>query len=173
MALVLITTSEGNEGKQRQDRAHNLVVVVKMDSIFFLYVASDLMNRYANHESDVADERFKNMFGISPFACSWLWGQLQDFKLLDNIVEPIHLLWALLFLRQYMTDRVMAAFVRRHEQTVEKYVMSVVQSLEFLYYKLVRGWHVVFVFVNLILTMLLLSDSLSTQVNLDDSHTDN
>ena len=75
-----------------------------MNAINFVRLAAPITNRRGNYDSNVALRQFKNMFGVSPFACAWVWMRLQFDFLVPVQAQPIHFLWTLLFLSQYMTN---------------------------------------------------------------------
>ena len=67
--------------------------------------------------------RFKAAFGISPLMCRQLWeliGQIADQSLSSN-ARPKHLLWALMFLRQYNTTEINCAMSGADEKTFRKW----------------------------------------------------
>jgi hypothetical protein len=73
----------------------------------------------------LSDRQWQAMFGISVAVINFIWLQLA----VTDVVEPIHLLWAIYYLRQYPTWDVMGAMWRVHPVTLQKAVWPVINSL--------------------------------------------
>ena len=63
-------------------------------------------NLLANHDSGgspmIGARRFRALFGTSPFICSIVWERLAGRR--PRGAKPVHLLWALQFLKRYDTE---------------------------------------------------------------------
>jgi len=75
--------------------------------------------------------RFRSAYGINPYVCNIVWSIIvnnnsQEFS--TSSVCPKHLLWTLLFLRQYNSSEVNSAITGADEKTFRKY------TWEFIYY---------------------------------------
>jgi len=71
----------------------------------------------------IHDQRFRAWFGADATHCSLLWQLLLEtpsIKLPHN-PDPKHLLWSLLFLKQYSTEQTHAAQVGTDEKTFRKW----------------------------------------------------
>jgi hypothetical protein len=77
--------------------------------------------------------RFSGLFGCSPLICSKLWSLLQLDGYLNNLAagkqHPRHLLWALLFLKQYNPEEVNSQMCHCDEKTYRKWVWIVVKAI--------------------------------------------
>lgn len=71
--------------------------------------------------------RFREYFGCSPGLCALIWSWLV-FNVDDDAL-PIHLLWTLLFLKQYQTEAVSSGLCRVNERTYRERIWSVIQKL--------------------------------------------
>jgi len=60
---------------------------------------------------EVFKRRWKATFGASPEVISKLWYLCDPVNHLPNGVEPVHILWAMLFLKLYMSESVHAQMV--------------------------------------------------------------
>ena len=101
-----------------------------VDPQVFLAHGSMFTNRTANYHLRKATVEFRNVVGVGPSVCSALWKDLGDYGLVSaKDAEPVHLLWALVFLRQYPTERFMAGVLKRSRQTIRKYVMYIVRAI--------------------------------------------
>ena len=76
--------------------------------------------------------RFRSFFGTSPEICHDLWDMLSKQDPLPNGGGPKHLLWALLFLKEYAIEPVLARMVGSDEKTYRKWVKIVVNKLSWL-----------------------------------------
>ena len=87
------------------------------------------------HSSVAASETtrhhwFRGFFGCLADICSILWDTLDS---VENptlqCVQPVHLLWTLMFLKQYNTKFVNAAVVGCDEKTFRSWVWNIVECL--------------------------------------------
>lgn len=71
--------------------------------------------------------RFKAFFGVTPKVCGIIWELLKN-KKPDNS-KPEHLLWALIFLRQYSSESTNKSLLKADEKTIRKWVWKFVELL--------------------------------------------
>ena len=57
------------------------------------------------------DRRFKSIFGASSFVIADLWNRIKHSCELEPAAEPKHLLWALVFLKNYSSYEVLCCIV--------------------------------------------------------------
>lgn len=85
---------------------------------------------YANHNTENSSmtgyRRFRTFFGISPELCAILWNRIPDKR---PGSEPKHLLWAMMFLKNYHKEHVSAAIVGVDEKTLRLWVWRFVELL--------------------------------------------
>jgi hypothetical protein len=77
--------------------------------------------------TDVRD--WKALFGCSPLICDTIWGSLEKQELIPQKTEPVHLLWALHFLKTYGTEAVCGSFVGKMAKTYRDHVWPVVEAV--------------------------------------------
>jgi hypothetical protein len=78
------------------------------------------------------------MFGTSPKVCALLWQKI-DLSLMPNGAKPCHLLWALMFLKLYCAEPVLATLAGGvHEQTLRKWVWLFVDAISDLQYEVIQ-----------------------------------
>lgn len=80
-----------------------------------------------NVSMDTKEKRFKAVFGVKHDICVRLWTLC--LPLLPEGVRPVHLLWALYFLKQYNTECVNAAFANCDEKTFRTWCWVVIDVL--------------------------------------------
>ena len=73
--------------------------------------------------------RFKAFFGVKPAISSDVWSLLVGHNLTPPKAEPMHLLWALLFLKVYGTEEVNAGLIGHDPDTIRKWVWLMVKAL--------------------------------------------
>lgn len=85
---------------------------------------------YAHHNTERSSltgyRKFRTYFGISPEQCSIIWNRISD---KPSGAEPKHLLWCMLFLRNYHKEHVNAAIVSVDEKTFRKWTWIFVELL--------------------------------------------
>lgn len=90
-----------------------------------------LGNRYTSssltRSAQVALRRFKSHFGVTPTVCSIIWGKIKYD--LPHGGEPKHLLWALLFLKQYSDENARRSILKSDEKTIRKWTWKFVEVL--------------------------------------------
>lgn len=80
------------------------------------------------------DRRFRSTFGTSSDVCSVLWNMLQPYTTMhQNGIVPHHLLWSLMFLKEYAHETVHCAMVGGvDEKTFRKWSWLFVDAISFL-----------------------------------------
>jgi hypothetical protein len=73
--------------------------------------------------------RFKAFFGVQPARASEVWSLLLGHNLMPPKALPVHLLWALLFLKLYGTEDVNAGMIGHDEGTIRKWVWLLVKAM--------------------------------------------
>lgn len=90
-----------------------------------------LGNRYTEssmtRSAKVALRRFKSFFGITPIVCSIIWQKIKDE--VPEGGEPKHLLWSLMFLKQYTDEHTRRSIVGADEKTMRKWTWIFVEML--------------------------------------------
>ena len=82
------------------------------------------------------DVKFKETFGCNPGDCVEIWHALVMHNLVESIrnnYRPIHLLWALFFVKHYLTMAVNAYIVGTSPRTFREkvwYILEAIASLE-------------------------------------------
>ena len=72
---------------------------------------------------------FREFFGTSPSICSVVWREFESIDAIPKSAQPQHLLWALLFLKRYLTEHVMSSIICCDEKTIRKWVWTFVRLL--------------------------------------------
>ena len=76
-----------------------------------------------------AEDRFVGHFGTKPIIVAVLWRLLKPWARRLRGCMPYHLLWTLLFLKSYGTERQLAAFVGADEKTYRKWMWYMLKGL--------------------------------------------
>lgn len=88
-------------------------------------------NKYSKssnkRSASVALRRFKALFGVTPVVCSIIWEKIR--ASIPKGGEPKHLLWALLFLKQYSDEHARRSTVGADEKTMRKWTWKFVELL--------------------------------------------
>ena len=97
--------------------------------------------------------RFRSHFGIDWHLCSKLWFLLMPY-LIDEVkrAKPMHLLWALLFLKLYDGEEILASKVGCDEKTFRKWTWNIIDLISYLQGEVVSFFFLVFVQTKCILT---------------------
>lgn len=93
----------------------------------FIKLGNTYTDSSMTRSTSVALRRFKSFFGVTPIVCSIIWEKLSDE--LPPLAEPKHLLWTLLFLKQYGNEHTRRAIVRADEKTIRKWTWIFVELL--------------------------------------------
>jgi hypothetical protein len=92
-----------------------------------LTVVSALLTVVSTAEREL--RRFKAFFGMKPARASEVWSLLIGHNLMPPKAQPMHLLWALLFLKLYGTEDVNAGMIGHDESTIRKWVWLLVKAM--------------------------------------------
>jgi len=88
---------------------------------------ASVRNRLSTITSAV--KRYISHFGISPTVTAEVWEQvfvLRHHRISTSLrIEPPHLLWALLFAKQYSTEPVIASMIGVDEKTARLYIWEI------------------------------------------------
>ena len=113
-----------------------------MDEIGFLTLASFVTHRDNNFDTQAAKHQFCCAFGVSPNLASIVWGVIVIKHLpdLDVAAKPIHLLWTLLFLKQYLTGPMLESITGKTRKTAMKYIWVMVGIMAQMIGSMVSFW---------------------------------
>ena len=84
----------------------------------FMEIGLMLMQRVSLLSSDTNERRFRALFGTNSHNCSRIWSLIE---VDDDGARPVHLLWALMFLKVYAAEEVNATIAGVHEDTFRKW----------------------------------------------------
>ena len=70
--------------------------------------------------------QFRAHFGVSPLVRSIVWSMVLES--LPHGAQPIHLLWALLFLKVYATEHVRKSMTGANEKTFRKWSWAILEA---------------------------------------------
>ena len=99
-----------------------------MDANAFLLLAAFVTHRTARFDSHEEHVQFRETFGVLAYVCAIAWG-IHTSQHLANLPpgsQPIHILWTLLFLRQYPTGRIMEALTHASRPTICRLVWGII-----------------------------------------------
>lgn len=94
----------------------------------FWQLGCHIMKHCTNSKTSVGHRRFRSVFGVSSRLCAAAWTEISPF--LEKGGEPIHLLYALVFLKHGLTEHVNRIFFDGiDEKTFRKYNHRLVDAL--------------------------------------------
>ena len=103
--------------------------MVEVDELVFETLASAIMASLAITVSlPTKQRRFRAFFGTTASICSRLWSLCSHILIAEGAM-PVHLLWALMFLKQYNTEEVNASMAGCDEKTFRRWCWLVVHVL--------------------------------------------
>ena len=84
--------------------------------------------------------QFITWFGVEPSDFDWFWVGLDEVGWLDHpqAVEPVHLMWAFMFLRLYLPEHANASVAGVSVDTFRNHVWDTITGLSLLYWHKVR-----------------------------------
>lgn len=89
---------------------------------------------------NVASRKFLSFFGTTPYVCSLLWAYLDPCNTMLNSVQPVHLLWALMFMKIYATEAIHCSLAGGvDEKTFRKWSWEFVHAIANLESAVVRS----------------------------------
>ena len=90
--------------------------------------AAEMLGRASGlHVYHLPERRFKALFGVSSEICAILWEELKVARLTNS--KPVHLLWALLFLKNYATEDVNCEIASVDPKTFRKWVWVILKAM--------------------------------------------
>ena len=96
----------------------------------FLWESESILRRRGIRNSDsLLRQRYQYHFGVDPEITAILWVSLEHFRM-EPEPEPKHLLWTLLFLKQYSPEGVLCTMVNTNERTYRKWVWKILSKLD-------------------------------------------
>lgn len=95
-------------------------------AFIFQREADNIMRR---HTEDGRDRDFRYMFGVGLETCVNAWNLCVDSGNLPDGAQPFHFLWALMFLKLYETESLLARLAGTTRKTYRKWVMPIVRCL--------------------------------------------
>ena len=96
-------------------------------------------------------ELYQSYFGILPKVCRFIWILLRRNELIPEHGLPIHLLWALMFMKLYLPEKVLASIAGCTVKTYTKWTWKFIRRIAFLKTIVVR------IFLYFMMTISLLS----------------
>ena len=101
----------------------------------FFQAGRGLINRRGF--SRVYMRRFKSYFGATPSICAQLWQMLDPRRQISSYAKPVHLLWALMLIRVYATEEVLAGIAGVTEKTFRKWAWAFITATADVSYEVV------------------------------------
>ena len=77
----------------------------QVDPATFVFLAYSIISQQRANGIVTQHRRFQSFFGTSPLVCSILWQFCRVSPVLTTRARPIHLLWALMFLKTWIAIR--------------------------------------------------------------------
>lgn len=88
------------------------------NELVFWTIGCELTKHYFEKSDYLGIRRFRSFFGLSSNICEKVWSMLD----IPNSSEPKHLLWCLLFLKQYNVEEINRGITGADEKTYRKWV---------------------------------------------------
>lgn len=107
-----------------------------MNSDTFLKLGTRYTNSKSSQSYKMKLRRFKSFFGVTPLVCSLVWFRIKNDAPADS--HPKHLLWGLLFLKQYSNEHIRRSILDADEKTIRKWT--------WIFVKLISDMNVVLLF---------------------------
>ena len=132
--VTTVSNRETQNDTQQFPRHHNTSTMVTANNFLILGLTMQGMSHdEINGKSEKRQlELFSAHFGASPDICVLLWHESTPHDPSGGKMRPVHLLWALYFLRCYPTEEQLEATVHRSPKTVRKWIwlaLNRIQSL--------------------------------------------
>lgn len=93
----------------------------------FLKLGHHFTSHNMSMSFSVGQRRFLALFGVSSSICSIIWNEIES--LLPDGSSPVHLLWTLLFLKNYNTEETNRAIIKADEKTIRKWIWIMVDAI--------------------------------------------
>ncbi len=81
-----------------------------------------ILRTHAGTSKSENERKFKSIFGTNPFNACIIWNRIESIGLLPERSNPEHLLFAFLFLREYVTEELSAILAGCTEKTFRKWI---------------------------------------------------
>jgi hypothetical protein len=101
-------------------------MLVPIHPFHFLLQASHIVRRVHGGHLGLSNKVFAHHFGVPPIVCSDVWRKAT----FPIGVLPVHLLWALMFLKTYLTETILCTLLRTTEKTFRKWVWAIIDSIK-------------------------------------------
>lgn len=98
-----------------------------LSTMEFVLLSSSMLRRAAGLTVVDRSRRFRALFGVSPLVCQKIWELLESSRLPAS--NPVHLLWALMFLKVYASEHVHACLAGVDEKTLRKWQWKYVRLI--------------------------------------------
>lgn len=98
-----------------------------LDPEFFWKLGHNLTGHNVLKSENIGRRRFVSLFGVSHNICSIIWRYIEPN--LPNGSTPSHLLWALLFLKNYNTEEANRAIIKSDEKTIRKWIWVMIDAI--------------------------------------------
>ena len=95
----------------------------------FEVLAAPIIRRTRSTNESINDSRFVAFFGCTPVVCSYAWKKIQCQQDINPNATPKHLLWSLLFLKLYLSEKVNASICECDEKTYRQWNWTMLEYL--------------------------------------------
>jgi len=90
------------------------------------------MRRHNSLRNETHKRRFHATFGTTPAICAMLWEKLDPACTMPKGSLPVHLLWALMFMKLYCSEAVHSSMAGVDEKTFRKWTWILVDGISYL-----------------------------------------
>jgi len=101
---------------------------VVTDSVFY-DLGLRLLNKPVSHRNESGERTFRSFFGVCPKVVCSCWSLLKPAIFELKGAQPVHLLWACMFLKVYGPEATLAAIARCTEKTYRKWVWNLIYAI--------------------------------------------
>ena len=109
--------------------------MLKVSKYIFLAVANEMIRtNQRDRRFKMADRTFRAFFGVGLITCVKLW-EMCNFP---AKTKPKHMMWALMFLKTYDTEEVLASCANTTPKTFRKWIWPLIDGIALQKKKLVR-----------------------------------
>jgi hypothetical protein len=137
-----LAAAVGWNGSERKEEGRKAPIYsTKQEAKTVADVASDefkslgaaIMSRHAAGSAAAFNARWMSFFGVEPEVCEEVWRYLDADEPEDQSAEPVHLLWALLLVKTYGTEAVLAGICGGgHKETFSKWAWHFLEKISYL-----------------------------------------
>jgi hypothetical protein len=100
-----------------------------MSEAEFYAAGCEMMKHGQNNSAIIGNRRYRGLFGTSPTICSIIWRILTERNAHPIGGRPVHLLYALLFLKTYATAEIFRSITDKDEKTFRKWAWDYIDTL--------------------------------------------